>query len=399
MPRSPERVAIVHERFTEVGGSERVVEQFHALWPRAVIHTTVLDERALPAGLADADIRPSALQSLYRGGGRYAHLLPLLPAAMRALDLRSADLVVCSHHAFANGVRVRPGVPVVSYTHTPARWLWDARMRAHESGGRVGQLGLEAFASVHRQVDARWARRVSHIVVNSRHVAERVWRWWGRVPEVVPPPVGVERFAFDPGVAREDFFLLAGRLVPYKRPEVAVAAARRAGVRLVVAGGGRSLRAVEAAAGKGVEVLGAVDDETLADLYRRCRALVFPGEEDFGIVPVEAQAAGAPVLAQGVGGVLDSVVDGVTGSLYRVARRADEVATLASAMRSFDDDRFDHAGIAEHARQFSNESFRRRFSAVVERILDQTVAERRRPPIAGPTSARLIRHRAIVDAA
>lgn len=380
--RPPGRVAIVHERFTEIGGSERVVEQLHAMWPEAVIHTTVVDDSALPAGLVDADIRPSALQSLYRGGGRYAHLLPLLPAAMRALDLRWADLVVCSHHAFANGVRARPGVPVISYTHTPARWLWDGAMRSQESGGQLGRLGLHAFASVHRRVDASWARRVSHIVVNSRHVAERVWRYWGRVPEVVPPPVDVERFTLDASVGREDFFLLAGRLVPYKRPEVAVAAAQRAGVRLVVAGGGRSLPAVQAAAGKGVELLGPVDDDTLLDLYRRCRGLVFPGEEDFGIVPVEAQACGAPVLAQGVGGVLDSVVDGVTGTLYRDGGTGQEVKAMASAMRSFDDDRFDHQAIAAHAQRFSNGAFRRRFNATVERILDQTMAERRRPPVA-----------------
>ena len=365
-----------------MGGSERVVEQLHSMWPEAVVHTTVVDRSALPAGLVDADIRPSALQPLYRGGGRYAHLLPLLPAAMRALDLRSADLVICSHHAFANGVRARPGVPVISYTHTPARWIWNSAMRAQESGGQLGRLGLDAFASVHRRVDARWARRVSHIVVNSRHVAERVWRCWGRVAEVVPPPVNVERFAFDASVEREDFFLLAGRLVPYKRPEVAVAAAQRAGVRLVVAGGGRSLGAVQAAAGKGVELLGPVDDDTLLDLYRRCRALVFPGEEDFGIVPVEAQACGAPVLAQGVGGVLDSVVDGVTGKLYRFDGMGREVQAMASAMRSFDDDRFNHEEIVAHAQRFSNDSFRRRFNATVERILDQTVAERRRPPAA-----------------
>lgn len=383
----PDRVAIVHERLTEVGGAERVVEQLHALWPEAAIHTTVVDPSAMPAGLVGADIRPSRLQALYRGGGRYAHLLPLLPAAMRTIDLRSANLVICSHHAFAHGVRVRPGVPLISYTHTPARWLWDSGMRSHEQGGTLGRLGLDAFASVHRRVDIRWARRTTHIVVNSRHVAERVWQWWGRMPEVVPPPVDVERFTHDASVEREDFFLLAGRLVPYKRPEVAVAAAQRAGVRLVVAGDGRSRPAVEALAGKGTEVMGAVDDHTLRDLYRRCRGLVFPGEEDFGIVPVEAQACGAPVLARSVGGVLDSVVDGVTGTLYRAARADEELGALTAAMRAFDDDRFDHVAISQHAAQFSNEAFHRRFQEVVERVLDHTVAERRQPPLTLPPVA------------
>ncbi|MBW3555316.1 MAG: glycosyltransferase [Actinobacteria bacterium] len=363
------RVAIVHERFTELGGSERVVEQLHALWPDATIHTTVADAAALPPGLATADVRTSALQRLYRGDGRYAHLLPLLPAAIRRLDLTAADLVVCSHHAFANLVRARPGVPVISYTHTPARWMWDRGMLADEVGGRLGRAGLGAFARLHRPVDARAARRAHVIVANSRHVAKRVRQCWGRVAEVVHPPVDVERFAPDRGVEREDFFLLSGRLVPYKRPHVAVAAAVHAGVRLVVAGDGRARPAVEAVAGKGVELLGQVDDATLEELYRRCRALVFPGEEDFGIVPVEAQACGTPVLAWGVGGVLDSVVDGVTGTFYDHGSAGTEVDALASAMVGFEDERFRPEVISAHARRFSQDAFRRRFRTVVDRVL------------------------------
>ena len=377
---SPGRVAIVHERFTELGGSERVVEQLHALWPDATIHTALADTAALPPRLAGADIRPSALQRLYRGGGRYAHLLPALPAAMRAIDLGAADLVICSHHSFANRVRARPGVPVISYTHTPARWMWEREMLADEVGGRVGRAGLVAFARVQRPFDARAARRATAIVANSNHVAERVRRWWGCTAEVVPPPVDVERFAPNPGLHRDDFFLLAGRLVPYKRPHVAVAAAVRAGVRLVVAGDGRARPAVEAAAGRGVEVLGQVDDETLRDLYRRCRALVFPGEEDFGIVPVEAQACGTPVLARGVGGVLDSVVEGVTGTFYKAGSAIEEVEALAAAMAGFDGDRFDPLAISTHARRFSQAAFRRRFRSVVERVVASVGAEQRPMP-------------------
>ncbi|HSH59343.1 MAG TPA: glycosyltransferase, partial [Acidimicrobiales bacterium] len=232
----------------------------------------------------------------------------------------------------------------------------------------LGRLGLGAFASVHRGFDVKAARRARHVVVNSRHVADRVRRWWGLEAEVVPPPVDTQRFTHDPSVEREDFFLLAGRLVPYKRPEVAVAAAVRAGVRLVVAGGGRSRPAVDAAAGPGVEVLGPVDDTVLTDLYRRCRALVFPGEEDFGIVPVEAQSCGAPMLAPAVGGVVDTVVDGVTGTLYR-PQPDNEVEALASAMRAFDDDRFDSETISTLAGRFSTAAFHDRFRSTVERIV------------------------------
>jgi glycosyltransferase involved in cell wall biosynthesis len=363
------RVAIVHERFSELGGSERVVEQLHAIWPAAPIHAAVVDRRVLPPGLTGADLRPTPLQRLYRGGPGYAHLLPLLPLAMAHIDVGDAELVVTSHHAFANRVRAPADVPVVSYTYTPARWIWDPATLTDERGGRVGRLGLAAFARVQRRADAAAARRLRGILAISRHVAERVRRWWGRSCEVVHPPVDVTFFTPDPGVQRDDFFLLAGRLVPYKRPLVAVAAARGAGVRLVVAGEGRLRPAVEAMAGPGIEVLGAVDDGALRDLYRRCRALVFPGEEDFGIVPVEAQACGAPVLARASGGVLDSVVDGVTGSLYGAAGDEPEVDALAGALRRFDPSRFEPQDARRHAVSFTPERFRARFVAAVERVL------------------------------
>jgi glycosyltransferase involved in cell wall biosynthesis len=363
-------VAIVHERFTEVGGSERVVEQLHHLWPDAVIHAAIVDRHALPPSLRDADVRSSPLQSLYRGGRSYAHLLPLLPVAMARIDLGDVDLVITSHHAFANRVRPPGPVPIVSYTHTPARWIWESGMRRGEAGP-LGSAGLSAFAATQRRPDRAAAQRLRGLVVNSRHVRQRAAHWWGVESTVVAPPVDTDRFRPDPTVGREPFFLVAGRLVPYKQPEVAVAAAVRAGVRLVVAGGGRSLAAVRAAAGTSalIDVLGDVDDDLLLDLYRRCQALVFPGQEDFGIVPVEAQACGTPVLARGVGGVLDSVVDGVTGRLY--PSDGDEVDALVVAFRSFDAAAFDPSTIRAHAETFGPAHFRTRFSAAVDDALER----------------------------
>jgi glycosyltransferase involved in cell wall biosynthesis len=363
------RVAIIHERFTELGGSERVVEQLHRLWPDAAIHGALVDRNALPPGLAQASVRPSALQHLFRGGGsQYSHLLPLLPLAMSHLNVGDVDLVVTSHHAFANRVRPPTGVPVISYTHTPARWLWDPAMRTGEVGGRLGGAALAAFAASQRASDRQAAQRMAQIIVNSAHVALRVKTWWGRESTVVHPPVDVSWYHPDPAVRREDFFLFAGRLVPYKRPEVAVAAAQRARVRLVVAGAGRSTAAIRRIVGPGVELLGKVSDEVLRDLYRRCRALVFPGEEDFGIVPVEAQACGTPVLALQAGGILDSVVDGITGVLYRTGPSS-HVEVLAEELRRFDAAQFDPAEIRRHATGFSRAAFRSRFAAAVSRTL------------------------------
>lgn len=357
------RVAIVHERFTCLAGSERVVEQLHALWPDAVIHSPLVDTAALPPGLARADVRCSSLQRLYRGGSGYAHLLPFLPAAVARLDLSGADVVITSHHAFANRVRRHAATPVVSYTHSPARWMWEPAFLAGEPGGTMGRAMLSAFARTQRGPDRAAARAAEVIVANSRHVAKRIRSWWGRDAVVVPPPVDVDLFTPSLDVAREPFFLFAGRLVPYKRPLVAVEAAKRAGVRLVVAGDGRMRAAVEAAARPGIDVVGYVNDVSLRDLYRRCQALVFPGEEDFGIVPVEAQACGAPVLARAVGGVLDSVIDGRTGRLYDPRGPTDEVDALAAAMRSFDAGSFDADVLRRHAEGFSREAFRARFAA------------------------------------
>jgi glycosyltransferase involved in cell wall biosynthesis len=358
------RVVIVHERFTEMGGSERVVGQFRRIWPRAEVYVSVLDPRAFPADLV-ADVRTTGLQRLYRGGQRYAHLLPLLPAAMAQLDLGHPDVVVTSHHAFSNRVRPPVGVPVVAYVHTPARWMWEPAMVSHEGGGRLGRAALSAFARSQRPADRAAAGRTALVVANSNHVARRIRRCWGLDATVLHPPIDTAFFTPPAEDRREDFFLLAGRLVPYKRPELAVAAARRAGLRLVVAGGGRSLPAVRAMAGPGTEVLGPVSDETLRDLYRRCRALIFPGEEDFGMVPVEAQACGSPVVACAAGGALESVVDGTTGALYR----HDGVDALTDALSSFDPDRFDQTVIRTHAERFAPERFRLHFESLVRSAL------------------------------
>jgi len=389
------RIAIVHERFTEVGGSELVVRELLRLYPDATLFAPIAGPAGMPPGVDFDRVVTGPLQRLYRPGGGYAHLLPLLARAMAATPLGGFDLVITSHHAFAHRVRPAAGVPWVSYVHTPARWMWDPGTRANE-GGRAGRAGLGALVSALRSGDVRAAQRVDRLVVNSTAVAERVAWHWGRASSVVHPPVDVEWFTPDSTVPREGFFLLAGRLVPYKRPEVAVAAAREAGVRLVVVGEGRARAGLESGAGGDVEFLGRVDDATLRDLYRRCRALVFPGEEDFGIVPVEAMACGAPVLALDAGGVRDSVLDGVTGRLVTTEpTTADQVRRFAQAIEAFDPADFDAAAIAAHAAGFGRAAFAAGFLRQVDALfgerLDALAGQRREmaavapgPPATGP---------------
>ena len=362
------RVAIVHERFTEIGGSERVVEQLHRIWPDAPIYAAIIDPDAVPSSLRCSDLRSSRLERRYHGGTSYARFLPFLPGAFAHLDLSGFDLVVTSHHAFANRVRPPSQVPVISYTHSPARWIWEPSTRRGEPGGVFGAIALSAFAATQRRPDRAAAGRTRGIVVNSNAVAGRVKQWWGRESTVVHPPVDVAWFTPDERCVRGDFFLFAGRLVPYKQPLVAVEAARRAGVQLVVVGDGRERRAVERLAGPSVEVLGGVDDGTLRDLYRRCRAVVFPGTEDFGIIPVEAQACGTPVVAHRGGGALDTVVDGVTGILFD--RGEDPVVALSEQLSAFLPSSFDAGVIRRHAEQFAPDRFRRELEQTCAQILD-----------------------------
>ncbi|WP_218974883.1 glycosyltransferase [Streptomyces sp. NP160] len=364
-------MSIVHERFTEFAGSEAVVEAMARRWPQALLHAPVARRGVLPGDL-EPRVRATRLSRLLRGPG-YAHLLPALPLAMRSLRLPDADVVVASHHAFATQVAMTSAAPVVAYVHSPARWVWEASMRRGEGtgllgGGGVGAAGLAAFSTAFKPFDVAAAQRVHTLVANSTCVAERIRRWWGREAQVVAPPVNTGFYAPDARTPREDFFLLAGRLVPYKRPDLAVKAAARAGVRLVVAGEGRFLRQVEGLAGPRTTFLGRVSDVELRDLFRRCRALLMPGVEDFGIVPVEAMACGAPVVALAEGGALDTVVPGVSGQLVPAVPRELEVDAWAEALLAFDAPAFDPDRVRAHAGTFSRASFADAMAAVVDRV-------------------------------
>ncbi|ADB73199.1 glycosyltransferase [Geodermatophilus obscurus] len=363
-------MTLVHERFTEYAGSEMVVEQLAREWPDAPILAPVARPGVLPADV-EPRVRSTWLSRLLRGS-TYAHLLPALPVAMSRLPVPPSDVVIASHHAFATQVVHATTAPVVAYVHSPARWVWDPSMRANEAGGRLGAAGLGAFSAAFRPVDLRAAARVHTLVGNSRAVAERIRDWWGREATVVHPPVDTQYYCPDPAVPREDFFLLAGRLVPYKRSDLAVRAARQAGVPLVVAGEGRARAEVEQLAGPGTTFVGRVDDEGLRDLFRRCRALLMPGVEDFGIVPVEAQACGAPVLAIDAGGARDSVLPGVTGELVPAAGEDEEVDVWARALASFDGASYDPAAIRRHAESFSRAHFRGAMADVVDRVLSSS---------------------------
>jgi glycosyltransferase involved in cell wall biosynthesis len=296
----------------------------------------------------------------------YAPLMPLMPRAFRNLRFDSVDAVIASHHAFATQAAMATDAPVIAYVHSPARWAWDPSLRAGEGGGKAGEAILTALSVIAKRGETKAAPRLRTIVANSTAVAGRISDWWHRDSVVVPPPVDTEGYTPDPSIEREDFFLLAGRLVPYKRPDLAIRAAAAAGVPLVVAGDGRSMKICQDAAGPKTTFLGRVSHEKLLDLHRRTRALLMPGIEDFGIVPVESMATGTPVIALGEGGAIDSVVPGVTGEHVEPGSDQQIVDRFASSMRSFDPAQFDPVAIRQWAEGFSRMNFRRRMQEVVD---------------------------------
>ena len=290
--------------------------------PAADVFTSICDPAHWSALLAAHRVHTTALDRLPGARRRYAYLLPFMDAAFRSLDLSGFELVISSNHASAKNVRVPPGTPHVCYCHTPMRYAWDASFLAGEAIPPVVRWALPPATAWLRQVDRRRSAGPDAYVANSTYVAARIARVYGRASEVIHPPVDVAPLLSrprDPG----DAYLVFGRVVPYKRVDIAVQACRRLGRRLIVAGSGRDLDRIRALAGPETEFTGHVSDAQAAELLARSRALLFPGLEDFGIVPVEAQAAGLPVIAYGQGGVRDSVLGRCDrGPVPRAHRRA-----------------------------------------------------------------------------
>ncbi|NHE67672.1 glycosyltransferase family 4 protein [Rhodococcus sp. D-46] len=364
------KLAIVHERFTEIAGSEHVVEQLSLTWPQATVHVPLARPAGIPSGLSSPPVT-TWVDGAYRMLGRssYAPLMPLLPSAFRGMKLGEVDAVVVSHHAFATQAAFATDAPVIAYVHSPARWAWDPAFRAQESGGVAGAAVLAALAQVARRGELKAVRRLDQVVANSTEVADRIERWWGRKAVVVHPPVDTHGFTPDFSIEREDFFLLAGRLVPYKRPDLAIRAARQAGKKLVVVGDGRWMDVCKELAAEDTVFVGRVPHDQLLDLYRRARALLMPGVEDFGIVPVEAMATGTPVIALGEGGALDTVIPGKSGLLVAPGDDAKVVGGLAEAMETFDPNDFDAKAIRAWAEGFSRKAFGENMMRTVDAVL------------------------------
>ena len=356
------RVALVHDFLVSVRGAERVFLAMCDLWPDADLFTPIYDEEGTEGRFAHRNVNTSFLQRLRPGARNFRTLLPLYPAAIESFDLSGYDLVISSSSAWAHAVVCEERTVHVCYCHNPFRYAWNERHRTlSERGDPISRAALRSFFRRWREWDWIAAQRVDRYVTNSGTTQARIEAYFGRASSVVYPPVETHRFTpTEPG----EHYLLLSELVSHKRIDVAVEAFTRLGLPLVVVGDGPDRRRLRRMAGPTVRFAGRVTDGDAARLLATCRAFVVTAVEEFGIAAVEAQAAGRPVIARHGGGVLETVVEGVTGCLW--SGGADE---LAEAVRSFDPDAVDSRECVENAARFDSAVFRRSLPREVDEAL------------------------------
>ena len=361
------RVAVIHDWLNGMRGGERVLEALLELYPSSTIYTLFHERGKVSPHIESHRIVTSWLDRIPGIYKHYRNLLPVFPAAVNSLDVSAFDLVISSSHAVAKGVRSGHAVHIC-YCHTPMRYLWDAG--EDYSFNSVRQSVLAVVRHRLRRWDQKTAAGVDHFIANSSFVRDRIRKYYGRDADIVHPPVDTSFFKPSTN-PREDFYLAAGALVPYKRLDLAIEAFNRLGTRLVIAGTGPELNRLRKMARSNISFLGWVTDETLRRLYQSARALVFTAREDFGIVPVEARACGCPVIAFGAGGCLETVRAGLSG-IFFAEQNPD---SLASAIRTFETVPWPQDRVRNEVEIFSRESFKTR----IRKILDERQGWQSRP--------------------
>ncbi len=361
----PSRIALVHDWLTGMRGGEKCLEGLCELFPSATIFTLLHRVGSTSDVIERMNIKTSFVQKLPFSGSKYRYYLPLFPLAIEQFELRSFDLVVSLSHCVAKGIRPRGDALHVCYCFTPMRYIWD-QYELYFGKGRAGRLTRAAappVANYLRTWDVASSSRVDDFVAISRHVQHRIRRYYHREAAVIYPPVEVSTFSL---TEKDDgYFLIVSALVPYKRIDVAIDAFNRTSERLVIVGSGPDERRLKAIAGKNIEFAGWASPSGLKGYYENCRALIFPGEEDFGITAVEAQACGKPVLAYARGGVLETVVgtgERRTGLLFQEA----SAESLLQVLKRFRREEFRPAMLRRNAERFARPIFIRRITAFLQ---------------------------------
>jgi len=374
------KFALAHHWLSEYRGGERVLEQIAALFPATDLYTLFRNPAAVIPGLCRHSVYTSALQAVPGVQRLYRHLLPIHPWAIRNLTVdESVDVLLSSDASLIKGIDAPSVSHHICYCHSPPRYLWELS-DSYKQSSLAARIALDQFAPMLREFDYQSAQRVTEFIANSKFVADRIRKYYGRESAVIYPPVSVDEF--DPTRPRDDFALVVSELVPYKRIDLAVETFNRLGNRLVVIGDGPERKRLQSSAESNIEFLGRQPFPVLKDHFERASAFVFPGIEDFGITPVEAQAAGCPVVAFRAGGALETVIEGRTGIFFD----EQSVESLGAVFELLARDPIDPMVCAAHAASFSAEHFAHRYHAFVTSVVhdaDKQPGNRREPIVIG----------------
>ena len=357
------KIALVHDSLTQMGGAERVVDSFHDIYPTAPLFVLVFDNK-LKDYFSEVEVVSSPLQYAYSVFPRLQYFLPLIPLALRAFNFDNFDVVLSSSSAWAKGIKVPKKTVHINYCHTPARFLWleersyigDELPLWLQPGKFVIRVMLAAF----RKWDYKAAQRVNFFIANSETTRKRIEQHYHRTSVVIPPYVDTGMFY--PSIDKENYFLLAGRLQHHKRADIVIHAFNKMKLPLKIAGTGRALEKLKQIAGPTIEFVGRIDDNSLRDLYSGAQAFLYPQEEDFGIMPLEAMACGTPVIAYGKGGALETIVEDVTGVFFE----SQTAESVEKAVKRFQEMKFSAEALFERAQEFSKGRFERSIREFVE---------------------------------
>ena len=357
------RIAVLHDYFTQLGGAEKVAEELYNMLPGADLFATVAINKTVPDSLKGVHIHTSWMQYLPKMDKLYRLYFLFYPFAVRSLNLSEYDLVISSSSGYIKGVKVNANAIHVCYCHTPMRWVWsfDSYSSREKFGGGLSAV-LSTVIKGLRLWDEGAAREPDHFIANSQNVAERIMRAYGRYSEVIAPPIDIGRFRVS--MEQDDYYIVLARLVPYKRIDLAVSAFTKLNKRLIVMGTGTAEKALKADAGPTIEFVGRVSDDEVESYVSRCRALIFPGEEDFGMSPLEVAAAGRPTIAFRAGGATETIVENVTGLFFDLQTPE----SVMDAVTRFESQQWSSEGIRKHAEGFSREVFRTRFAQFLQRV-------------------------------
>lgn len=359
------KVAIIHYWLVGMRGGEKVVEALCELYPQADIFTHVYVPDMVSETIRKHRVIPTFINALPRAAKMYKTYLPLMPLALEQLDLRGYDLIISSESGPAKGIVPPTDAVHVCYCHTPMRYIWNMYHDYRNSAGWLTRSLMPLLAHYLRMWDVTSARRVDSFVANSATVANRIQRYYGAKSTIIHPPVDTHAFSSAAPSQIGDYYLMVGELVSYKRPELAVQAFNAMNEKLVVIGGGEMLDKIRRLAGPTINVMGSQPFEVLKEHYMRCRALIFPGEEDFGMVPVEAMASGRPVIAYGRGGATETVLESTSGVFFAEPT----IEAISAAVKKLSAMDIDPAKITMHASQFSRALFLQRIRDHIDSVL------------------------------